>query len=302
VRLVGFVFLLALLLPAVPLGVWRAFVLDAAPFAFVITALALSWDLMARTGQLSLAHGAFFGVGAYATAYAMNHGTGPFVALFLGAVAAAINGALLGALTLRLLGIYFAIASLAYSEVMRTLVLKAPVEFLGGPWGYPLPAAFPGAPMAVYYLALAVLAVAVGASLLLERSRWRFAAAAVRQREAVARVLGVPATSVKLGALVVSSFLAGLAGGVYAQKALFLTSYDAFGLVRAVEALVIPIFGGLYTTTGPLLGGLLLTGLENFLRLEIGQGYLIVYGVLLVVTVLFLPGGLVRLWKHRAQG
>ncbi|AEB12874.1 branched-chain amino acid ABC transporter permease [Marinithermus hydrothermalis] len=299
-RLVAAVFALAVLLPVLPLGGWRAFMLDAAQFAFIVTALALSWDLMARTGQLSLAHGAFFGVGAYATAFALHHGLPVPAALALGGMAAAASGVALGALTLRLLGIYFAIATLAFSEIARTLVLKAPVTLLGGPWGYPVPPAFEGAPLGSYFLAVGVLALAVGVSLIMERGRWRYATSATRQGEAVARVLGVPVVRVKLGVLAASSCVAGIAGGVYGLKTLFLTPYDAFGLARAVEALVIPIFGGLYTTAGPLVGGLVLSALENALRLGVGEGYLVVYGAILVLAVLFLPGGIVRLWRRRA--
>jgi branched-chain amino acid transport system permease protein len=125
--------------------------------------------------------------------------------------------------------------------------------------------------------------------------------AATRQGEAVARVLGVAVVRVKLMAFLISSALAGLAGGVYAMKTLFLSPYDAFSLARAVEALVIPIFGGLYTTLGPLLGGIGLVSLETWLRLQIGEGYLVVYGVLLIAAILFIPKGLAGL-KLRAQG
>ncbi len=298
--LVGGVLLLALLLPGLPLGEWRAFVLDTAQFAFLISGLALAWDLLARTGQLSLAHGAFFGLGAYSAAL-LAPGLGTLPALLLGGVVAASFSLLLGLSTLRLQGMYFAIATLAFSEVMRTLVLKA--QFTGGSIGLPVQAAFAGAyPLGGYYLAVAVLAICAMVSLLLGRSRLHYAMAATRQGEAVARVLGVSVVRVKLLAFMISAFLAGLAGGVYAMKTLFLTPYDAFGLGRAVEALVIPIFGGLYTTAGPLLGGLIVVSLETWLRLRIGEGYLVVYGLILILTILFLPKGLMGLLARRKGG
>ncbi|MCX8087976.1 MAG: branched-chain amino acid ABC transporter permease [Meiothermus ruber] len=295
--LVGLLLLVALVLPGLPLGEWRAFLLDTAQFAFLISALALAWDLLARTGQLSLAHGAFFGLGAYAAALAAP-ALGTLPALLVGGVVAGASSLFLGLATLRLQGMYFAIATLAFSEVMRTLVLKA--AFTGGAIGLPVQPAFGGAfPLGGYYLAVLVLALAAGVSLRLGRSRLHYAMAATRQGEAVARVLGVPVVRVKLQAFMISAFLAGLAGGVYAMKTLFLSPYDAFGLGRAVEALVIPIFGGLYTTTGPLLGGLIIVGLETWLRLRIGEGYLVVYGVILVLTILFLPKGLVSLFRRK---
>lgn len=295
--LAGVLMLLALVLPELPLGQWRAFLLDTAQFAFIISGLALAWDLLARTGQLSLAHGAFFGLGAYAAALSAP-ALGTLPALLVGGAVATISSLLLGLATLRLQGMYFAIATLAFSEVMRTLVLKA--QFTGGSIGLPVQPAFGGAyPLGGYYLAVAVLIICTAVSLLLSRSRLQYAMAAIRQGEAVARVLGVPVVQVKLVTFMISAFLAGLAGGVYAMKTLFLSPYDAFGLGRAVEALVIPIFGGLYTTTGPLLGGLAIVSLETWLRLRIGEGYLVVYGLVLVLTILFLPKGLMSLFARR---
>jgi len=151
-----------------------------------------------------------------------------------------------------------------------------------------------------YGLAFVVLLLAVGLSLWAEMSPFRLAQAACRQSETVARVLGVRVIRVKLLSLFLGSLVAGLAGGVYGMKTLFLTPYDAFSLGRAVEALVIPIFGGLYSTPGPLLGGVILVGLEQALRLWIQEGYLVVYGAILILVILFLPRGLVGvLGRHR---
>jgi len=284
-------------LPFLPLGVWGAYLLDAGVFMLLYTALALSWDLVARTGQLSLAHGAFFGLGAYGVGLLVPH-VGTLPALVLGSLLAGCFALLLGSVTLRLHGLYFAIASLAFSEVLRTLALKLP--FTGGPIGLAVPPAFGGGvPLAPYYLAFAVLAVAVGLSLWAERSPFRLAQAACRQSEPVARVLGVRVVRVKLLSLLLGSLVAGLAGGVYAMKALFINPYEAFSLGRAVEALVIPIFGGLYTTLGPLLGGVVLVGLEQVLRLWIQEGYLVVYGAILILVILFLPRGLLGLLGRR---
>lgn len=285
------------LLPYLPLGIWRAFLLDVGFFVLLLTALALSWDLVARTGQLSLAHGAFFGLGAYgAGLLAPQVGTLP--ALCLGALAAGAGALVLGWVTLRLHGLYFAMASLAFSEVLRTLALKLP--FTGGPIGLPVLPPFGGSwPLAAYYLGFSVLLLAAALSLWAERSPFRLAQAATRQSEAVARVLGVRVVGVKLWSLFLGSVVAGLAGGVYGMKTLFLSPYDAFSLARAVEALVIPIFGGLYTTLGPLLGGVALVSLEQALRLWIQEGYLVVYGAILILVILFLPRGLVGVLGRR---
>ncbi len=295
-RFILLLLLLFALLPFLPLGVWRAFLVDVGFFILIYAALALSWDLVARTGQLSLAHGAFFGLGAYGAGL-LSPSLGTLPALLLGALVAGAGALLLGSVSLRLYGLYFAIASLAFSEVLRALALRLP--FTGGPIGLPVPPAFGGGPLAPYYLAFAVLLLAVGVSLWAERGPFRLAQAATRQSEAVARVLGVRVVRVKLLSLLLGSLLAGLSGGVYAMKTLFLNPYEAFNLGRTVEALVIPIFGGLYSTLGPLLGGIVLISLEQTLRLWIQEGYLVVYGAILILVILFLPGGLISLWRRR---
>lgn len=293
----SFFLLLFALLPFLPLGIWEAFLLDVGFFIQLFTAMALSWDLVARTGQLSLAHGAFFGLGAYGAGLLAPH-VGTLPALVFGAFVAGAGALLLGSVTLRLHGLYFAIASLAFSEVLRTLALK--LAFTGGPIGLPVPPPFGGVwPLAAYYLSFGVLLLATALSLWAEWSPFRLAQAATRQSEAVARVLGVRVVRVKLWSLLLGSLVAGLAGGVYGMKTLFLSPYDAFSLGRAVEALVIPIFGGLYSTLGPLVGGVVLVGLEQALRLWIKEGYLVVYGAILILVILFLPRGLVGLLGRR---
>lgn len=266
--------------------------------------LALSWDVVARTGQLSLAHGAFFGVGAYAVALAHRTlGLPPLAGLVVAALAGAATALGLGLVTLRLRGIYFAIATLAFGEVLRTVALQLP-DLTGGPVGIAMPPLFDGDRVASYALALVILALALALSLAVRHTRLHHAVSAIRANETVAEVVGVDVVRVKAGLFTASATLAALAGGFYMPFITHTDPHDAFDVGRSVAALVFPIFGGLYTTAGPIIGTLALRSVEEYLRVTPPwkDGYQVVYGAVIVVAVLFLPRGLLGLARRRGSG
>lgn len=282
--------------------------------AMSLAVLALSWDILARTGQLSLAHAAFFGAGAYTTAILVKLSDSPlWVGIPLGGLVAALLALALGSVTLRLRGIYFAIATLAFAEVLKAVVQQLPTTIAGGAAGInvePLfrPVFVPGEmerwEIAFlrnegYFLVYAgVLVLTILVSLWLEHSRLRSAFTAIRTNEEVAAVMGVRAARYKLLAFAVSSLLVGLLGAVAAHRVGSVIPDETFGIGTTVLALVTPIFGGLYTTLGPILGAGVLSGLEETLRRTFEDGYLIGYGVVLVGSILFMPKGLVGLFAR----
>lgn len=294
--------LLAALFPFLPLGVRAEYLLQIGFFTVVAGILALSWDILARSGQVSLAHAAFAGLGAYGFALMERAGLSPWLAMPLAALASALVSLLLGAVTLRLNGIYFAIATLAFSEVTRTIIQNLPESVAGGANGLLVPALLGGGARAQYLLALGILLLTVAVSLAVRRSRLHYAFAAIRQGEEVARVLGVPVTRMKLVAFALSSFLAGLAGVLYAGKTFFINPLDTFSVANSVAPLTTSIFGGLGTTLGPILGALVLRVAEELLHSRIPQGYLVVYGLVLILSILWLPRGLVGLFRGRGGG
>jgi branched-chain amino acid transport system permease protein len=281
--------------------------------ALTLAVLALSWDILARTGQLSLAHAAFYGAGGYTAAILgrLSEGT-----LWLGIPAAALVGALLalalGSATLRLRGIYFAIATLAFSEVLKAVVQELPSAIGGGPAGVNLAPLFrphfiPGKMQRweiafiqnhdyfLLYAGLLILTILI--SLYVQRSRLHAAFTAVRTNEAVAGVMGVRSTRTKLLAFVLSSLLVGMLGALDAHRIGSVSPDGAFAISTTVFALVTPIFGGLYTTLGPIVGAGVLAGLEEVLKRSLSQGYLIGYGLVLVLAILILPRGIVGLFR-----
>lgn len=265
--------------------------------------LALSWDVVARTGQLSLAHGAFFGIGAYTVgiAYRSAH-LPPLAGLVLAAVVGGAVALALGLVTLRLRGIYFAIATLAFAEVLRTIAVQLP-DFTGGNVGISMPPLFDGDRIVSYYLAGGIFVLAVSLSVWVRRSRIRYAVTAIRANETVAAVMGVSVIRTKVSLFAASAVLAALAGAFYMPFITHTDPADAFDISRSVASLVFPIFGGLYTTIGPVIGTLLLRSLEEYLRVTPPwkDGYQVVYGLVIVIAVLFMPRGLVGLVGERIR-
>lgn len=289
---------------ALPFWVGRAqpYYLQLALNILIFAVLALSWDLLARTGQLSLAHAAFFGLGAYTSALLVTLAHAPVaVGIAAGGAVAVVAAAALGVLTLRLRGIYFAIATLAFSETLR--VIAKQVRFTGGSSGLVAPPLLEGRLTAQYLVVLAILVAAVAISWGVNRSRWYFAFTAIRANEEVAGAMGVDVVRYKVAAFAISAAFAGLAGGFYAHVFLFINPFEAFSIATSVGALVAPIFGGLYSTIGPLVGAVALRIGEEILRAKFRSGYLIIYGLILAGVILYLPRGLVGLtasmWRRR---
>jgi branched-chain amino acid transport system permease protein len=292
-------------LPWLGLGSDRYLMLLANVMLMFMT-LALSWDVVARTGQLSLAHGAFFGLGAYTVAIAFRSlSLPPLAGLALAAVSCAVVALALGVVTLRLRGIYFAIATLAFAEVLRTVALQIP-DITGGTIGISMPPLFGGDRVLSYYLAGAIFLIALGLSLAVRRSRLHYAVSAIRANEAVAQVMGVDVVRTKVTVFVASAVLAGLAGAFYMPFITHTDPQDAFDIGRSVASLVFPIFGGLYTSAGPVIGTIVMRSLEEYLRVTPPwkDGYQVVYGLVIVVAVLFMPRGVVGLaerWRWRSS-
>jgi len=293
--LVGAAIAAAVLLPLAFQGT-QPYYLQLAINVLISATLALSWDLLARTGQLSLAHAAFYGLGAYTSVLLTTRAGVPvLLGMAAGALVASAAAVLLGFLTLRLRGIYFAIATLAFSETLRVITNQLP--FTGRATGLIAPALLGGQRAAQYLVILVILVVLVIVSGWINRSRWHFAFTAIRTNEEVAAVIGVDVVRFKVLAFAISACFAGVVGAYYAHVFLFISPLEVYSLAVSVGALVAPIFGGLYTTAGPLIGAVVLRAGEELLRSTVGGGYPIIYGFLLAVVILYMPRGLAGLWS-----
>ena len=259
--------------------------------------LAISFDILARTGNMSVGHAALFGIGAYAAAllnvyFGVPMELGPIV----GGLAVLPLAIALGFLTLRMRGAYFSIATLAFAEAMRVLFLYARgITF--GAMGVGVPPIFGGSVLVDYYVILALVVLSILLVVVLERTGINYAFSAIRENEDAASVLGVNPTKYKVLAFALSALLAGAAGGFDAGYTTYVYPYEAFSVAISVAAMIMPIFGGLYTIEGPIIGALVIYTAEEILRGWLPFGYTLVYGLALIVSILYLPRGIVGLLR-----
>jgi branched-chain amino acid transport system permease protein len=250
--------------------------------------LALSMYVVLAIGQLSLGQAAFMGVGAYASALLTLHAGLPFplvlaAAMFLpAAVALAI-----GVPTLRLSGVYLALATIGLGEILRIFLIQS--EFTGGALGLSGIPARAGFPLIYGCLLAALLAL-----VLLCRSRVGRAMEAIREDEVAAAVTGINLPRYKMAALVASAMLAGLAGALNAHASTFISPND-YGFDAAVTILSYALLGGIRSPFAPVAGAFVLTLLPEALR-PLQDFRLVVNGAIIVVAVLFMPRGLVP-WR-----
>jgi branched-chain amino acid transport system permease protein len=268
-------------------------------------AIGMTWNLIGGyAGQLSLGHAAFVGIGGYvALILQQEFGIAPWFGLIFGSAVAALAALAVGAPTLRLSGIYFALATLAYPLILQVLFIY---------WGYQesLIPAHPESPfLYMQWRDNRWYAVIFGTILLLcwigtnwlERSRWRYLLTAVREDEAAASAVGINTWLVKLWAFVVSAAVAGLLGVVYAQMLFVVTPDTMFGIGVSVQALVVNLVGGLGHPAGPLLGTLITVPIAQALEAQFGSisgAAQLVYGLVLIVVVLLIPRGLIEALKQ----
>jgi branched-chain amino acid transport system permease protein len=300
---------LVLCLLAVPLWLPSPYHLHVLIMAGIFAILALSLNLLlGYAGLLSLGHAAFFGIGAYASALLALRLAWPFAAGFVTAVAVAGGtGYLTGRLAIRLRGAYFVLVTLSFAGVV-SLVSVNWMDLTNGPLGLPgvPPAELLGFAFAtkrsVYYL---VLAVAAGAYLLcarLVRSRIGRALIALRENEPLAASVGVDGTRYLALATALSAALAGTAGSLYAHYTRFV-SPEVFLFSYTLTMVVMVVAGGKGTLAGPVVGAVVFTVLPEALRLLVAwQWQMLLYGTFLLLTVFFLPQGVVPMlaaWRER---
>ena len=267
--------------------------------AFLSMILASSWDILARTGQVSVGHAGLFGIGAYSAALLFRwvH-LSPVPGMLAGGVAAVLAAALLGILTLRLRGIYFSITTIAFAEALSVIWLMTP-GVTGGAMGLSTPPLFGGDRQQAYYLILGILIFCVLAVWMIEATRLNFAFTAIRENQEVANVMGINPTRYKVLAFMISAFFTGFAGGFYSHYNTYIIPYEVFGLGISIACLVMPIFGGLYTISGPIIGTVIVKVIEEYLRVTVSYGHQIAYGLILVLVVLFMPDGVMGIWRNK---
>jgi branched-chain amino acid transport system permease protein len=307
----------AVLVACVPLVTSSGVILNFTMMALYACLLAQAWNILGGFGgQFSFGHALFFGTGAYVQAIAQLQGISPWLALPLALAASAAVGVFVGALSFRygLKGSYFALVTLAFAEVFRIVALSVP--FTGAGVGLMVPLRASAANMqfasrsGYVWLVLAMVVVALLVTAWLRHSRFGAYLQAVRDNEDAARAVGVDPFRVKLAAIALSAGLMGAGGAFYVQVFQYIDPGIAYGPGTSVEALVAAIVGGMGTLWGPVLGALALHLLGDFTRNLFGElpGInMVIYGVVLVLIMMFLPRGVAGLgpslrWPHGRKG
>lgn len=268
-------------------------------------ALATAWNVAGGyAGYVNFGTAGFFGAGAYVAVAIAKAFSAPLpVQILCGALVGALLGFAVGYLSVRLRGIYYSIATIAVAVIIEAVVVNW--AFVGGARGMSIvrpetPLGFPNytAWLFVVMTCLAVGSVAIARGL--EVSRVGRAFAAIRENEAAAEACGVPTLRTKLIATTVSGALMAAAGAPYALYASYVDPTAAFNMNYSLSALVMALLGGTLSWPGPVIGALLLAVLQQVLTVTVpAEVYLLVLGLILIASVIFVPGGLYGLRRMR---
>ncbi|HEV8641929.1 MAG TPA: branched-chain amino acid ABC transporter permease [Methylomirabilota bacterium] len=293
--------------PFVPMGGMRQYVLHVTIQIFIWSFIGGAWSLMGRFGLVSLGHGAFLGLGAYATTLLWNfYGLTPWIGTLL-AVALTVGFALVVAYPcsrFRILGHYFALVTLAVGEVVRLLII-AERDWTGGSLGLTVrPAGADASLLAIqyadrrvfYYASLVVWLLGLWVWARLDRSMARSAMEAIGEDETAAASVGIHVTRFKLGLTALSAALTALGGVLYAQYFTYVNPDTLAGIGVSLRIVFAVVLGGMYSLLGPTVGTALTIALSEYLRVIFGVRFIgmaeTIYGLLLVLFIIFLPSGI----------
>ena len=287
------------------------FFFSAAYTVLLYVILATAWNILGGyTGYVNFGSAAFFAIGAYTTVALYYAFKAPLaITIPAGTVVAGIAGLGLGYLTLRLRGVFFAIASLALAVVLFTFVVNW--EFVGGARGayvlQPAEVAF-GLPRYIHLLFAIKVLMAAGALVVaraIETSTMGRGLAAIRDDELAAEAAGVPTLRLKILSATTSGALMGMAGTTFPYYLSYIEPSSAFSLSYAVNSIAMPLIGGMMSWMGPLIGAVLLGTVQQFVQVTVSSAWnLLIVGALLVAFVTLAPNGImgwVEAWRRRKQ-
>jgi branched-chain amino acid transport system permease protein len=288
-----------------PTGYW----IRVLTFTLLFAAMAQAWNLIGGlANQTSLGHAAFFGIGAYtSTLLLVKFGISPWIGMFAGGVLGGLAALMIAIPTMRLQGHYFALATLAFGEVMRVIAnVWAPLT--GGPGGLSVPFKPPSVfgysfkqllPHA--YIALAALIIVTVIFETIRRSAMGYRLCAIKENPAAAEVIGIDTTKVKLQAAVISGVLMAMLGTLYAQVAVFFDPDTVFSAATiSIRVALIAILGGVGTAVGPILGALFIIPVEELMNDLFSSGAAglsqLIFGIILIAVILWRPRGFITVF------
>jgi branched-chain amino acid transport system permease protein len=295
----GIIVTLALAI-AIPFLTDSMFILNLLVLMLIFIIFSSAWNLLAYSGQGSLGHAAFFGIGAYAsTLIAAKSGLSPFITVFLGATVAAFIGILIGLTCVRLKEWFLAMVTFGFAIIVQTLTVSVLAPITGGWDGIAssrlLSPSIPGYQMIEYYAVLAISIASILAIWYIMKTRIGLAFLAIRENELEARAAGIDPVRYRLLAFALSAYLAGVAGALQIHHIGYLTP-ELYGFENSFWPVTYVILGGLGTLAGPVIGTVVLTIIwEGLKATGITFGRYVIVGVILILAIIFLPRGLVSI-------
>ena len=290
----GIVLLVLATLPAYAAGYTP--ILFTTFFMYII--LAVSWSLFSGpTGYMSLATAAFFGVGIYTAALLGDSLPLPLF-IIAGGLASAAVALLVGALTLRLRGIYFAIFTFGLVMLIAQLLIFFELHVTGTRGRFVIVIDY----NTIYYAMLIIFILLMSTVSLLNRSKWGLAIKSIGENEEAAAHIGINVTLLKVLFFALSAFFIGMAGATIATRWTYIDPIIAFDPDISFLPVLMAIFGGMGKSYGPILGAVIFAYLQEILITKFAELYMLIFGVILVVSILYLPNGIVgliqKLWRN----
>ncbi len=291
------------LLIAFPVFVRQTFPIHVMILVFMFGMLGVGWNIMGGyAGMFSFGQAAFFGIGAYTSSYLlMTFGINPWIGLIAGGLVAALVAAAIGYPCSNLRGHYFAIASIAFAEIVRVVFNNW--KMVGAAEGLSLPMMeesfanfmFHSSKLPYYYIMLSFLLISLAVCYFVGTSKMGYYFRAIKESHEVAEVLGVNVVRYRLMAIMISAFLSAMAGTFYAQYILYIDPESVMLLAISVQIVLISMLGGAGSVMGPVIGAAVLIPVAEYTRTTLGHKGtgvdMLIYGFLITLISMYQPAG-----------
>lgn len=265
--------------------------------------LASAWNLTSGfTGYIDFGAVGYFGIGNYATALLMTRAGVPFMpSMAIGGVLCGLIALLIGRYTMKLRGAYFGIATLAFAEAAKQIVLEFDrtfrVRLFEGSHGITLPIAQDE--VFFYYVFLTVSGGIVLGVFLINRNKFGYALKAIKEAEDSAELAGIDTRRYKVSAYALTAALIGMLGGINAYWLTYISPLDVFSVMHTINMIIMALFGGMGTVFGPVIGAFVLSMANEVIGSKLLYTYLMMLGMILLVVVIFLPRGMIGLISRK---
>jgi branched-chain amino acid transport system permease protein len=266
---------------------------------FLWMGLSSAWNITSGfAGYMDFGAVAYFGIGNYATALFMTKGGLPFsLSVLISGMLSGFIAMFIGRYTMKLRGAYFGIATLAFAEAVKQIVLEFDRTFkitlFEGSHGITLPIAHDD--RFFYYTFLVVLFFIVLAAFLIDRNKFGYALKAIKEAEDSAELAGIDTRRYKVCSYALSASMIGILGGVNAYWLTYISPLDVFSVIHTIHMIVMALFGGIGTVFGPVLGAGVVSLANELIGAKLLYTYLLILGAILLIVVLFFPRGVIGL-------